>query len=36
MDPRLLPGRPGSSYLPANQLASWGLGIALATRHLAA
>ena len=26
----------GSSYLPANQLASWGLGIALVARHLAA
>jgi len=24
----------GSSYLPANQLASWGLGIALVARHL--
>jgi hypothetical protein len=26
----------GSSYLPANQLASWGQGIALVARHLAA
>lgn len=26
----------GSSYLPANQLASWGMGIALVARHLAA
>jgi hypothetical protein len=26
----------GTSYLPANQLASWGHGIALVARHLAA
>ena len=26
----------GASYLPANQLASWGQGIALVARHLAA
>ena len=26
----------GSSYLPPNQLASWGQGIALVARHLAA
>jgi cytochrome oxidase Cu insertion factor (SCO1/SenC/PrrC family) len=35
-DPMVDHAASGSSYLPANQLASWGQGIALVARHLAA
>jgi cytochrome oxidase Cu insertion factor (SCO1/SenC/PrrC family) len=35
-DPMVDHAASGSSYLPANQLASWGLGIALVAGHLAA